>query len=200
MTQALKRFSDLFTAATALILLSPVLALIAVAIRIESPGPALYVDERVGLNGRNFRAYKFRSMTVGARQRGLGLEVARDDDRITRTGRFLRTWSLDELPQLINVLLGDMSLVGPRPTVPSQVARYTDAQRRRLAVRPGITGLAQVSGRNAIPWSRRIELDLHYVDHWSIRLDLRILWRTLAVVIRRTGLYGPDGVARDLDG
>jgi lipopolysaccharide/colanic/teichoic acid biosynthesis glycosyltransferase len=198
--KTLKRCIDLFAATATLILLSPVLALIAVAIRLESPGPALYVDERVGLNGRSFRAYKFRSMVVGARQRGLGLEVARDDDRITRTGRFLRTWSLDELPQLINVVLGDMSLVGPRPTVPSQVARYTVAQRRRLAVRPGITGLAQVSGRNAIPWSRRIELDLYYVDHWSIRLDLHILWQTLAVVVRRTGLYGTDGVAHDLDG
>jgi lipopolysaccharide/colanic/teichoic acid biosynthesis glycosyltransferase len=196
----LKRLTDIVGAALALVVLSPVLLAIAVAVRLDSRGPIFYVDRRVGRGGRVFRAYKFRSMVDRARQQGLGLEVAQADARITRVGRFLRTWSLDELPQIFNVLLGDMSLVGPRPTVPEQVARYSAEQRRRLVMRPGITGLAQVSGRNAIPWSKRIELDIYYVDNWSYGLDVRIVWRTLGVVARRSGLYGPDGVARDLDG
>ena len=196
----LKRAMDILAAGLALLLLSPFLALIALAVRLTSPGPALYVDERAGRGGRAFRAYKVRTMVQNARQQGLGLEVAHERCPYHPGGTLPAHLEPGRAAQLLNVLLGDMSLVGPRPTVPSQVARYSAQQRRRLAVRPGITGLAQVNGRNGIPWSRRIELDLYYVDHWSLWLDLRILLRTLAVVLGRDGLYGVDGIARDLDG
>ena len=145
------------------VLLAPVMLGIAIWIRRDSPGPAIYRQRRVGLSGRPFMLMKFRTMVVGAERMGAGLAVSADDDRITRAGAVLRRLSLDELPQLWNVLRGDMSLVGPRPTVPEQVERYTPRQRRRLAARPGVTGLAQVRGRNAIPWSARIEIDIEYV-------------------------------------
>lgn len=139
--------------------------------------------------------WKFRTMVAGARSIGLGVTVAADDDRITRVGRLLRNTSLDELPQLLNVLRGEMSLVGPRPTLSYQVEQYDETQRRRLDAKPGITSLAVVSGRNALPWAERIVLDVWYVDHWSLWLDLKILLRTLwCVVVTREGLYGEDGV------
>jgi lipopolysaccharide/colanic/teichoic acid biosynthesis glycosyltransferase len=139
-------------------------------------------------------------MMVGADQVGLGLNVAAGDERITRTGHLLRNWSLDELPQLINVARGEMSLVGPRPGLVDQAARYDDTQRRRLDVRPGLTGWAQVNGRNSLSWEERIVLDVWYVEHWSPALDLQILRRTLGVVIRREGLFGDGGVNADLGG
>jgi len=154
---------------------------------------------RVGKDGKTFRCYKFRTMVGGAENKGLGLEVAKDDSRITRVGRLLRHWTLDEIPQLFNVLKGDMSIVGPRPTVPSQVARYTPWQRRRLEVKPGLAGWAWIQGRNNPPWAERIELDIWYVDHWSLRLDLYILLKALLMLFRREGLYGVDGVVRDLE-
>jgi undecaprenyl phosphate N,N'-diacetylbacillosamine 1-phosphate transferase len=179
------------------IILSPLFWLIAGLIRLETPGPAFFRQERIGKDGLPFVAYKFRSMVDHAASLGLGLNVAVHDARITRTGRFLRHTSLDELPQVFNVLRGEMSLVGPRPTLPYQVAAYDAFQRRRLLVKPGITGWAQVNGRNAIPWEERIKLDVWYVDNWSLRLDLLIMRRTLRTWVRREGLYGPAGVNYD---
>lgn len=162
---------------------------LAVWIRRDSPGPALFRQRRVGLHGREFDVLKFRTMVVGAEQKGAGLAVQADDDRITRAGRTLRRLSLDELPQLLNVLRGDMSIVGPRPTVPSQVARYTQEQLGRLDARPGITGLAQVRGRATLPWSERIAIDLDYIRRWSLAGDLAIIARTVMVVLTPEDTY-----------
>jgi len=197
--RALKRAFDIVISFTVLTLLSPLMALITLAIKLDDGGPALYVQERVGKDGKTFRCYKFRTMVVGAENKGLGLEVAKDDPRITQVGHFLRHWTLDEVPQLINLLKGDMSIVGPRPTVPSQVARYTPWQRRRLEVKPGMAGWAWIHGRNNPSWAARIELDIWYVDHWSLRLDLYILLKALLMLFRREGLYGEDGVVHDLE-
>ena len=193
----MKHVMDRLAAAVLLCLLLPVLLLIAGAILLESGRPVLFVQSRVGREGKLFQVFKFRTMVHGAAERGLGTTVAKNDDRITRIGTILRKWSLDELPQLLNVLRGDMSLVGPRPTLEYQVEQYTAFQRRRLEVKPGITGWAQVCGRNALPWAKRIELDVWYVDHFSFRLDARILFRTIGVWLRREGLYGPGGVNDD---
>ena len=147
---------------------APAVAVFAVAIRLESPGPAIYMQTRVGKDGREFKIYKLRTMVPGAEFTGPGLAIQEGDDRITRLGKVLRRYSLDELPNLWNVLLGEMSIVGPRPTIPVQVEQYTARQRGRLAVRPGITGWAQINGRASLPWSERIELDLWYVEHRSL--------------------------------
>jgi len=194
---AVKHVLDRVLSAILLALLTPLMLVLSAAIMLESGRPALFVQTRVGRNGRLFRAYKFRTMVQGASQQGLGTTVAIRDDRITRVGAFLRTWSLDELPQLLNVLKGEMSLVGPRPTLDYQVAQYTPFQRRRLEMKPGITGWSQVNGRNTLSWTQRIELDVWYVDHFSLVLDARILFRTIGVWLRREGLYGPDGVNDD---
>ncbi len=193
-----KRLFDLVVASGLIVVLSPLLLLIALAIRLTSAGPVLYVRQRVGRAGQPFPMYKFRTMVADAERRGLGIETARHDARITAVGKLLRRWSLDELPQLFNVLQGHMSLIGPRPSLPEQVARYTPAQRLRLRVRPGITGWAQVNGRNDLSWERRIELDCWYIDHWSWRIDWLILRRTLRAVVDPSGIYGSDGVVRDL--
>lgn len=166
---------------------------------LEDGTPGFFVDDRVGLGGRDFRMIKFRTMRRGAIGAGLGRLVSTDDQRITRVGAFLRRWSLDELPQLFNVLRGDMSVVGPRPTYREQVDRYTAEHRGRLRVKPGITGLAQVSGRNDLSWQERIARDLRYVEKLSPLLDLAILLRTPVVVLRGLGLYGRSGVTPDYD-
>lgn len=190
----MKRAIDLVVALPLAVLLTPVMVGIAIWIRRDSPGPALFRQERIGYAGRPFTLLKFRSMVVGAQGMGAGLAVSEGDDRITTAGAILRRLSLDELPQLWNIVRGDMSLVGPRPTVASQVERYDPNQRRRLLARPGLTGLAQVTGRTAIPWSERIAMDLSYVDGWSLRRDLAILARTVVVVVRRESTYkGPRG-------
>jgi lipopolysaccharide/colanic/teichoic acid biosynthesis glycosyltransferase len=196
---AWKRVEDLILAVPAFVVMLPVFVVVALAIVVESGPPAFFVDERVGVGGRLFRMVKFRTMTRDARTRGLGIQVSVGDSRITRMGTFLRRYSLDELPQLVNVLRGDMSVVGPRPTYSSQVARYSPRHRMRLAVRPGITGLAQVSGRNDLSWSDRIEQDITYIEQLGPWLDLRILIRTPVVVIRGLGLYGRGGVTPDYD-
>ncbi len=196
---ALKRVFDIAVAAGMLLVLSPLVALISLAIKLTDGGSVLYVQERVGKDGRAFRCYKFRTMVEGAERQGLGIEVAENDARITRVGGYLRQWTLDEIPQLINVLKGEMSIVGPRPTVPSQVARYSDRDRRRLEVRPGMAGWAWIHGRNEVAWRERIEMDIWYVDHWSLLLDFRILHAAFWLLLRREGLVGSDGVARDLD-
>jgi lipopolysaccharide/colanic/teichoic acid biosynthesis glycosyltransferase len=195
---AAKRAFDLAVAIPATIALAPVMAGLAAWVRIDSPGPAVFRQRRAGAFGRPFTCLKFRSMVDGAEGKGAGLRVTEDDDRITRSGRILRRLSLDELPQLINVIRGDMSIVGPRPTVPSQIAHYDDVQRRRLLARPGMTGLAQIRGRAAIPWSERIAIDVEYVDGWSMRLDLRIIADTVRVVLRGEGSYRGEQGGFDL--
>jgi lipopolysaccharide/colanic/teichoic acid biosynthesis glycosyltransferase len=184
-----KRALDLAIAAAGSIITAPVIAVLAALIRIESPGHPIYTQTRVGKDGELFSIYKLRTMVRGAEFTGAGLAIQEGDDRITRTGAFLRRYSLDELPNLWNVLRGQMSIVGPRPTIPVQVEQYTDRQRGRLAVKPGITGWAQINGRTSLPWSERIELDLWYVEHESLGLDLRILARTTGLVLSGHGLY-----------
>ena len=185
----IRRAIDIVVSALALALSAPVLALAALAIRLESPGPVIYRQRRSGLLGREFDVLKLRTMVDGAEHIGAGLAITANDARITRVGTFLRRTSLDELPNLVNVLRGDMSLIGPRPTLPVQVAQYTERQRGRLAVKPGITGWAQVNGRASLPWSERIELDLYYIEHRSLALDLQILRRTIAIVLGGSDLY-----------
>jgi exopolysaccharide biosynthesis polyprenyl glycosylphosphotransferase len=197
--QVLKGVFDKVSAALGLILLAPVFAAIAVAIRATDRGPVLFRQTRVGRDGHCFTLYKFRTMVVGAeQQKALLMESnevdgalfkMRRDPRITQVGGHLRRWSLDELPQLINVLRGDMSLVGPRPALPDETARYGHHMRRRLAVKPGITGLWQVSGRSDLVWEEAVRLDLRYVENWSLALDLQILWKTGSAVFHGSGAY-----------
>ncbi len=197
--QALKSVFDKAVAASALVLFAPLLLAIAAMVRLEDGGPVIFQQMRMGKDGQPFRLYKFRTMVpdaerqlaeLAARNEGNGvLFKIRKDPRITRTGARLRRWSLDELPQLVNVLVGQMSLVGPRPALPEEAALYGDYVQRRLAVRPGITGLWQVSGRSNLPWDEAVRLDLHYVENWSLILDLQILWKTLSAVIKGSGAY-----------
>jgi lipopolysaccharide/colanic/teichoic acid biosynthesis glycosyltransferase len=187
-----KRILDLIIAGLGTALSAPVIAVLAAAIRRESRGSAIYRQARVGKDGTPFSIYKLRTMVDGAEFTGAGLAITEGDDRITPLGAFLRRYSLDELPNLWNVLRGEMSVVGPRPTIAKQVEQYTDRQRGRLAVKPGITGWAQVNGRASLPWPERIELDLWYVEHESVALDLRILARTARMVLSGHGLYKGD--------
>jgi exopolysaccharide biosynthesis polyprenyl glycosylphosphotransferase len=197
--QVLKGLFDKVAAASALLLLAPVMLTIATMIRLEDSGPALFKQVRVGKDGRPFRLYKFRTMVPEAEQKKAELQLhnegagvlfkIRDDPRITKIGSRLRRWSLDELPQLINVLLGQMSLVGPRPALPEEAAKYGDYVRRRLAVRPGLTGLWQIHGRSDLSWDEAVRLDLRYVENWSLASDLLILWKTWPAVARGHGAY-----------
>jgi lipopolysaccharide/colanic/teichoic acid biosynthesis glycosyltransferase len=184
------RVADVAIAGGALLVASPLLALAALAVKLEDGGPVLYRQTRVGRDGTDFELLKLRTMVVGAETMGAGLAVNRGDTRITRAGRFLRKLSLDELPQLWNVVRGDMSVIGPRPTLRYQVEQYDERQRHRLDVKPGITGWAQVNGRAALPWAERIELDVWYVEHRSLLLDLRILARTPRALF--SGTYKGD--------
>ncbi len=186
------RLLDITVAALALIVCSPLLALAAVAIALESRGGVIYRHQRIGRDGVPFELWKLRTMVSGAERMGAGLYIEPGDTRITRVGALLRRFSLDELPNLVNVLAGQMSIVGPRPTVAVQVERYTSHQRRRLEVKPGITGWAQVNGRTSISWPERIELDVWYVDHRSVRLDLRIMARTARLLATGQGLYSSE--------
>jgi len=191
-TRALKRMIDLVLGGIGCLVSAPLIALAALLIRLESPGHPIYRQRRVGRDGRPFEIYKLRTMVSGAEFTGAGLAIQEGDDRITRVGAFLRRTSLDELPNLWNVVRGEMSIVGPRPTVQVQVDQYSDRQRGRLKVKPGITGWAQVNGRASLPWSERIELDLWYVEHCSLALDLKILARTVKMVFSGDGLYKGD--------
>jgi lipopolysaccharide/colanic/teichoic acid biosynthesis glycosyltransferase len=188
----LSRALDVVLSATLLVFTSPLLAVAALAIRLESRGPVFYRQRRVGRGGEPFDLWKLRTMVPGAESMGAGLYVLEGDPRITRTGRLLRRFSLDELPNLVNVLKGDMAIVGPRPTVQEQVDRYTERQLRRLEVKPGITGWAQINGRTSLLWPERIELDVWYVEHRSLRLDLRILMKTARMLATGHGLYSED--------
>jgi lipopolysaccharide/colanic/teichoic acid biosynthesis glycosyltransferase len=172
------RAADVALGGAGLLVAAPFVALAALAIKLEDRGPILYRQQRVGKDGADFDVLKLRTMVVGAETLGAGFAVDRGDSRITRVGRFLRRTSIDELPQLWNVVRGDMSVIGPRPTLRYQVENYTPRQRRRLEIRPGLTGWAQIHGRAALPWDERIELDVWYVEHRSPRIDLKILLRT----------------------
>ena len=185
----MSRALDAVVAAVALVVGSPVLAASMIAIRLESRGSPIYRQRRVGMHGQPFELLKLRTMVSGAEHVGAGMAVNAGDSRITRVGGVLRRFSLDELPNLVNVLRGEMAIVGPRPTLQAQVDQYTDRQRRRLEVKPGITGWAQVHGRASLPWPERIELDVWYVDHRSLWLDLRILGRTARLLATGHGLY-----------
>jgi lipopolysaccharide/colanic/teichoic acid biosynthesis glycosyltransferase len=185
----MSRALDIVLATAGLALTSPLLAIAAVAIRLETPGPAFYRQRRIGKDGRAFELLKLRTMVEGSDPVGIGEPVASGDPRITKVGALLRRLSFDELPNLVNVLRGEMAIVGPRPTIEPQVELYTPRQRRRLEVKPGMTGWAQVNGRTALPWEERIELDVWYVEHRSLRLDLRILARTARLLLTGRGLY-----------
>jgi exopolysaccharide biosynthesis polyprenyl glycosylphosphotransferase len=197
--QVLKAVFDRVAAGLALMVLTPLFLIIAMAIRLDDQGPVFFKQTRVGRDSQTFKLFKFRTMVVDAEQRKAQLQALnegtgvlfkmRRDPRVTKVGASLRRWSLDELPQLFNVLKGDMSLVGPRPALPDEVARYGDHMRRRLVVKPGITGLWQVSGRSGLSWEEAFRLDLRYVDNWSIMLDLQILWKTFSAVTKGSGAY-----------
>ena len=187
--------SILRSAAGALLTLSPLIGLIALAIKRDDGGPILFMQERVGRNRRNFRCYKFRTMILGAEKIGSGFTVVENDARITRVGRLLRDWTLDEIPQLLNILKGDMSIVGPRPWVPSQAAYCSEEDSRRFNFKPGMAGWAWIHGRNRLPWAERVRLDLDYVDHWSLKLDFSILAKAVVLLIRRDGVYFADNIA-----
>jgi exopolysaccharide biosynthesis polyprenyl glycosylphosphotransferase len=197
--QVLKDLFDRCAAALALVLLSPLMLALAVMIRWSDHGPALFTQIRVGKDGEPFKIYKFRTMVVDAEARFAELRTQNDNDgvifkmysdpRVTAIGAHLRKWSLDELPQLFNVLIGNMSLVGPRPALPDQAALYADHVRRRLVVKPGVTGMWQVNGRSNLSWDETVRLDLRYVENWSLALDLQILWKTFSVVFKGSGAY-----------
>jgi exopolysaccharide biosynthesis polyprenyl glycosylphosphotransferase len=197
--QVIKSVFDRTVAGCALLLLAPLFAAIALAVKCGDGGPVFFGQTRVGRDGRDFTVYKFRSMAVDAERKKAryaavneaagALFKLRRDPRVTRTGRWLRRWSLDELPQLVNVLTGDMSLVGPRPALPEETQRYCNRMRRRLAVKPGITGLWQVNGRSDLPWEETVRLDVRYVENWSFALDLQIMWKTCSAVLRGSGAY-----------
>jgi lipopolysaccharide/colanic/teichoic acid biosynthesis glycosyltransferase len=188
----IRRAIDIVGGSLALVLAAPVMGVAMLAIRLESRGHPIYRQRRVGMDGGSFDLLKLRTMVDGAENIGAGLAINQNDPRVTRVGALLRRTSLDELPNLLNVVRGDMSFIGPRPTIPAQVAQYTERQCGRLAIKPGITGWAQVNGRTALPWSERIELDLYYIEHRSPALDARILWRTVAIVLGGSGLYKGD--------
>jgi exopolysaccharide biosynthesis polyprenyl glycosylphosphotransferase len=190
---------DRMAALGALVVLAPAFLVIVLAVGLSSPGPVLFRQERIGINGRRFTMLKFRSMVVDADERLAALQAAnesdgllfkmRSDPRVTPVGRWLRRLSLDELPQLLNVLGGSMALVGPRPPLPAEVAQYDAAVSRRLLVKPGLTGLWQISGRSDLPWEEAVRLDLRYVENWTLALDVKIIWKTLSAVLRSHGAY-----------
>ena len=189
-----KRIFDFFVSIISLILLLPLFFVIAVLVKIDSRGSIFFRFERVGRNGKSFKPFKFRTMGKKAIETGLGYTVSKDDSRITKMGKFLRRSGLDELPQLINVIRGEMSLVGPRPTFSYQVEKYSDFQKKRLLVRPGITNLVLIKGRNLLSWEERIKYDVWYIEHWSFWLDIKILLITPFVVLSGKGVYGEKGV------
>jgi len=192
-----KRLTDLLLSTAALLVASPLLIGIALAIKKDSPGPVFYRQQRIGRDGKPFALWKFRTMVVGADKLGDGLNVGEGDPRITSVGAWLREWSLDEMPQLFNVLFGQMSLVGPRPALSEHVVQYNDTQKQRLRVKPGLTGLAQVSGRNLLNWDEKLAKDVKYAATWSWWGDIKIMLKTIPVVLRREGLYEPDAGAGD---
>ncbi|MDP9227874.1 MAG: sugar transferase [Actinomycetota bacterium] len=190
--RGLPRIADIVIAVLGLVVCSPILLAAAIAIKLTSPGPVIYRQQRIGLGGAEFEMLKLRTMYEGAGPVGVGTAVVNDDPRVTSAGRLLRRFALDELPNLVNVLRGEMGIVGPRATLPAQVELYTPRQRRRHELKPGVTGWAQIHGGVAIPWEQRIELDVWYVEHRSLGLDLRILALTPGVLVSGRGRAAPD--------
>lgn len=189
-----KRLFDFFGSLFALFILSPLFLAVSVLIKLDSRGAVFFRHKRIGKDGKSFAPFKFRTMKNKAIRRGLGYNIAKDDERITKIGKFLRRWGIDELPQLINILIGEMSLVGPRPTFEYQVEKYNDFQKKRLLVKPGLTGWALIHGRNLLSWEQRIKYDVWYANNWSLWLDFKILLRTIKVVLSGKGLYGKEGI------
>jgi lipopolysaccharide/colanic/teichoic acid biosynthesis glycosyltransferase len=194
MRKQIKRLIDFCLSFLGIIILSPLFFLIALLVKIDSKGPVFFRQERLGRNGKAFIMLKFRSMVEGAENIGLGLGVTKDDTRITKVGKYLRKWTLDELPQFINVLKGKMSLVGPRPLPKSYLKKFNDFQRKRLLVKPGMISLVDVRGRDLVSWEKRFELDVWYIENWSLWLDLKILLSIPFVVFSRKGIYGKEGI------
>ena len=185
----IRRAIDIVVSLIGLVVTAPVVLVAMLIIRLESHGHPIYKQLRIGKDGVPFDMLKLRTMVSGAEHMGAGMAVNEGDTRITRTGKFLRRWSIDELPNFVNVLRGDMSLIGPRPTIQGQVAQYTERQRGRLAIRPGLTGWAQIHGRTALPWDQRIELDLWYIEHRKLKTDLVIVWQTVRMLVNGDGVY-----------
>src|SRR5690625_3724912 len=185
----MKRTFDLVLSIFLLIALSPILLTVAIIIKIEGRGPILFKQKRGGLYQRNFYIYKFRTMVENAENIGLGYKTEENDPRITKVGSILRKYSIDEIPQLINIIKGDMSIVGPRPALPVQTDNYNSYQLQRLQVKPGITGLAQINGRNTLTWDERIKWDVEYVNKASLGLDIKIILKTVFIVLRRKDIY-----------
>ena len=181
-----KRFLDIILSLLGLIILSPILLITAIAIKIESKGPVIFKQERIGKNGKVFKIYKFRSMVVGAEKMGTGVYSKKGDSRVTKVGKFIRMTSIDELPQLVNIIKGEMSIIGPRPVLtyhPWKYEEYTEEQLKRFEVRPGITGWAQIHGRKDVEWNNRIKMDVYYVENISLKLDLKIFLKTIYEVL-----------------
>ena len=187
-----KRLFDIIVAAAALILLMPLVGLIALAIKFDDGGPVLFVQGRVGKHRKTFSCFKFRTMVTAADRISQETDATANDPRITRVGRWLRLWTLDEIPQLVNVMKGDMSIVGPRPWVPSQASYYAGSTSSRFDFKPGMAGWAWIHGRNRLPWNERVRLDLWYVDHWSLNLDFLILAKAFCLLLRRDGIYSDE--------
>jgi lipopolysaccharide/colanic/teichoic acid biosynthesis glycosyltransferase len=192
----LKRCLDLAAATGLLIVSAPIILLAAICIKLDSPGPVFFRQQRAGKNGHLFQIWKLRTMVVNAVNHGAGLMTFQNDPRITRIGTWLRKYRIDELPQVFNILHGEMSLVGPRPLLPDYLDAYTERDRRRLLVKPGATGWQQVNGGSRNTWDERITLDLWYVDNWSLWLDLKVIFLTVLVVLKADSVYGSDGWQR----
>ena len=193
----LKRQMDFWGALGALLVLAIPFVLIAGAIKLDSKGPVFFIQERIGKDGKPFRMIKFRSMVDNAIRLGKGIEVEQNDTRITRVGKFLRRFTLDESPQIVHILLGTMSFVGPRPALLHQVAQYSTRERRRLEVKPGMANMAMLKGWNRLSWKERIEWDIWYIEHWSLWLDIKIVLLTAKAVFSGQGQYGANGVVED---
>lgn len=189
----IKKVFDFLIATIGIVVLFPLLILIFFLIKIDSKGSALFKQERFGKNGKLFKVWKFRTMVSGADQKTQSKVLFKDDENITRVGKFLREWTLDEWPQLVNVIRGEMSLVGPRPLPKYQNQELDEMQKKRLRVLPGMVSIVDIKGRNLVPWEKRFELDNWYIDNWSLRLDLKILLLTPLVVLSRKGVYGEGG-------
>lgn len=195
----IKDIFDKIVSFIALLLFLPLFLIVAILIELDSKGPVFFLQERIGKNGKTFKVFKFRTMTIDASEKTKGKYINKDNPYVTRVGKILRRTGIDELPQLINVLKGEMSLVGPRPTLPYQVAKYNDFQKKRLLMKPGITSWALINGRNKLTWDERIKYDVWYIENWSFWLDIEILFKTVWVVATGKGLYADmetDDIAR----